>query len=769
MTGPVPGATDAAHRLALLERTSPRELPRLGRRGADALAALGITSVLDLVLHYPRRYADRSATARIAELAEGVQASVVARVVAASLRRARSGRPFVEVELVDDDGGRLGCTFFNQTWRLRQLEPGAEVVVFGRVERFGRRLKMTNPRLDLVGAPHETRQTGRVVPIYPQSERAGVTSYQIARYVAEALAFAEAAGAFADPLSERRRAELGLVSRAEAFRSIHFPETLDASRSARRRLAFDELWRLQVALVLRRRALDAASRGIRHAVGADAPRGALVERFVASLPFPLTGAQTRVIAEVAADLARPVPMHRLLQGDVGAGKTVVALAALLYAVQGGHQGALMVPTEVLAEQHFLAARALLAGLDVPDARHLGGRRPVRPALLTSRTPAAERARLVAEARTGEVDLLVGTHALTTDDVAFASLGVVVIDEQHRFGVDQRAALREKGGGTAGGHDPDLLVMTATPIPRTAAMTVYGDLDLSVLDELPAGRAPVLTCWLDDPARHGEAWARVRAELEAGHQAYVVCPLVRAGGPLEEGAEDAEAEGGDAEDAGAEPAGAAAGGPDAAPRRARPLRAALEERARLATSDLSGWRLGLLHGQLPSAEKEATMAAFRAGELDVLVATTVVEVGVDVPNATVMVVEDADRFGIAQLHQLRGRVGRGGLASWCFLLSDRASAAASRRLAALVATSDGFELADVDLELRGEGTVLGTRQKGRNDLRLASLRRDRDLVVLARRLAEEIVDADPELVAHPRFREELRLFVGEEESAYLLRS
>jgi ATP-dependent DNA helicase RecG len=419
-------------------------------------------------------------------------------------------------------------------------------------------------------------------------------------------------------------------------------------------------------------------------------------------------------------------MHRLLQGDVGSGKTVVALAGLLAAVQGGHQGALMVPTEVLAEQHFANVSHLIGTLSVPDPDRLGGRRPVRVGLLTNRTAASERSDLHEGLRSGQVDLLVGTHALLTDEVRFKSLGAVVIDEQHRFGVEQRAALREKGGA-----DPDVLVMTATPIPRTAAMIVFGDLEMTVLDELPPGRIPVTTRWTQN-LHDEEAWGRVREEVEAGHKAFVVCPLV-------EGSERVEA------------------------------RAATEEFDRLAASDLRGIRLGLLHGQLPSKAKEKAIDDLRSGRVDVLVATTVVEVGVDVPDATVMVVLDADRFGIAQLHQLRGRVGRSSLPSWCYLLGSSDSPDAASRLAALERTNDGFELAEEDLRLRGEGTLLGARQKGRSDLKLASLQHDRLLLEAARDVAEAIVTEDPVLEEHPLLADETRLFLSDEEAEFLFKS
>ena len=687
------------------------ELRGVGEKKAAALSEMGIETVLDLLTHYPRRYVDRTQQADINQLRLGDEAMVMATVKRVRGRRTRQGRSLVEVD-VFDGSGYLRCTFFNQPWRARQLAVGTEAVFFGKLDQYKGRRQMSNPVVDLVGD-----RTGRIVPIYPQTEK-GPPTWELAGLIEEAL---DRAGDFAEPLPERWRKEVEVVDRTLAFRHIHCPESMADAHAARKRLAFDELLRLQVALVMRKRAVEREAKGIRHVVDGD-----LVRRFHDQLPFDLTGAQRRACDEICADLAGPHPMHRLLQGDVGSGKTVVALTALLTAVQGGHQGALMAPTEVLAEQHHLAVLDLVRHLDVPDSATLLAERPLRVELLTNRTTAAERTRLHAGLRAGEVDLLVGTHALLTEEVEFHRLGAVVIDEQHRFGVEQRAALRGKGS------DPDVLVMTATPIPRTAAMLVYGDLDLTVLDELPPGRTPVRTVWSRGPLEEAEAWERVRAEVASGRQAYVVCPLV-------EDSERVQA------------------------------RSATEELERLRTGVLADLRLGLLHGQMAAGEKERTMAAFRALEVDVLVATTVIEVGVDVPNATVMVIEDADRFGIAQLHQLRGRVGRGAAESWCFLLGGGAGQGADERLEVLVRTTDGFELAEVDLELRGEGTILGTRQKGHSDLKLASLRRDKDLVGQARRVAVGVVDEDPALEGHPPLADEVRALVDEEEAAFLFKS
>ncbi len=733
----------AGRKLGQLAELPVSVLRGVGSAAERDLAELGIETVLDLLTHYPRqgRYIDGTRLVPIAGLTPGEKASVLGRV--ARVGRAAPGygrgrrRSPTRVELeVADDSGRLAVVFFNQAWRAKQLPVGTVALFFGPVATYRGSLQMASPTAEVLQAAgtddEETGpgdRSGRVFPVYPLTERAKLTSARISRYVAEAL---DRAGPFADPLPDGRRATLQLVDRSTAFNHIHRPATLDECEPARRRLAFDELFRLQLALVLRKDRLQEDARGIRHRLVRDDAQPTLVERFVAGLGFELTDAQRRAMAVIGDDLAGPLPMHRLLQGDVGSGKTVVAVAALLTAAEGGHQGALMAPTEVLAEQHASAVRALVDGLSVPDPATLAGERPLRVALLTSKTTAAERTAIHAGLAEGTVDLLVGTHALLTDRVAFRSLGVAVIDEQHRFGVEQRAALRAKGRGDDGrGQDPDLLVMTATPIPRTAAMVVFGDLDMTIIDELPPGRLPVATRWVRRPAEAEEAWQRVRAEVAAGRRAFVVCPLV-------EGSERVEAT------------------------------SVVAEAERLAGAELSGLRVGLLHGQLPPAEKERAMAEFRSGAVDVLVATTVIEVGVDVPEATVMVVEDADRFGIAQLHQLRGRVGRGSDPAWCYLLSDSEAPEAAARLSAMEGSTDGFELAEVDLELRGEGTILGARQKGRSDLRLARLVSDRDLVVMARDTAEQMVGEDPGLSHHELLVDELRLFIDETEAEFLFK-
>jgi ATP-dependent DNA helicase RecG len=706
--------SDSTTSLPKLAGLAVDRLHRVGPKHRDALHAVGVDTVLDLVTYYPRRYIDRTNQADIADLVEGQEAMVLGAIRRSSSRRTRQGRTLVEVVLFDGSS-YLTVTFFNQPWRHKQLSEGTQVVVFGKMERFRGRPCMTNPVVDLVGD-----RTGRIVPVYPQSEKAGISSWEINEWVSEAL---RRARTFVDPLPRPWRDRLHLPPRDWALHQIHAPDSMADSQIARRRLAFDELLRLQMILVMRKRAVEQDAIGIRHQVD-----GELVRRFRKGLPFSLTAAQEGAIAEISADMAGPHPMHRLLQGDVGSGKTVVAVAALLTAVEGGHQGALMAPTEVLAEQHHAGVSALLEGFTLPSEQTILPDRPLRVALLTNRTPARERARLQDGLADGTVDLLIGTHALLTETVSFRSLGAVVIDEQHRFGVEQRAALREKGPAQV---VPDVLVMTATPIPRTAAMTVYGDLDTTVLDELPPGRTPITTKWARGRLEEAAAWERVRSEAGSGRQAYVVCPLVEESERIQ-------------------------------------ARAAADERDRLAAGELAGLRLGLLHGQLPARDKEAVMADFRAGRLDVLVATTVIEVGVDVPRATVMVIEDAERFGIAQLHQLRGRVGRSERPSWCYLLGGGTGPEAEERLTALERSTDGFELAEVDLELRGEGTILGVRQKGATDLKLASLRRDKALVATAREVAFDLVDRDPALAGLTDLADEVHLLIDDDDREFLFK-
>lgn len=680
------------------------------------LAELGLTSVLRVLEHYPRRYVDRTKRADIADLEVGDEATIFGEVRRVSGRRTRNGRALVEVS-VHDGSAYLAVTFFNQAWRERQLSVGTEAAFFGKLDVFQGKRRMTNPVVDVIGRAGEgDDKTGVVVPIYPQSGKAEIFTWQLRRVVAEVLRRCQERG-IADSVPEWVLDEYDLVNRHDAYRMVHQPETVAEQVAARKRLVFDEFLRMQLGLVARKRAFEAQQQGIEH----DTSRQ-LVDAFHERLPFALTADQQRAIDEIVADMGRAAPMHRLLQGDVGSGKTVVALSALLVAVQGGHQGALLAPTEVLAEQHHLSSSRMLEGLTIAsDGGSLFAERPVRVELLTNRTTAGERKRINAGLANGEIDIVVGTHALLYESVSIPRLGAVVIDEQHRFGVEQRNVLKDKG---AAGTIPDVLVMTATPIPRTAGMLIYGDLDKSELRELPPGRTPITTAVIgENPLDRARAYATLRAEVAAGHQAYVVCPLV-------EGSDKVQA------------------------------KAVTEEYERLQHEELAGLRLGLLHGQLPSADKEGVMARFREGDLDVLVATTVIEVGVDVANATVMIIEDADRFGLSQLHQLRGRVGRGGGTSWCFLLAEPSTDDGRERMAAMAASTDGFLLAEKDLEIRGAGEVFGGRQSGFSDLKLGRIPRDEPVVIAARRVAERLLDADAFLDAAPGLRDEVADLLGE---------
>ncbi len=685
----------------------------------DKLAALTppIETVLDLLVHYPRRYHDRTNQSDIADLAVGEEATIVGEVASISSRQTRQRKTMVEA-VVRDASGSINLVFFNQPWRAKQLTEGTEVALYGKLDVYRGKRQLTNPVVDVLGRPGA--KTGVIVPIYPQSGKADVSTWEVQPVVALTL---EWAGELAETLPADVLEELKLVDRTLAFHDVHEPATIDAARKAQRRLRFDEFLRMQVGLVARKRAIEADESGIAHTVD-----GELRDRFLSSLPYELTGDQRTAIDAIAADMARPVPMHRLLQGEVGSGKTLVAITALLMAVQGGYQGALMAPTEVLAEQLYSVASSMLADLAVPSDGTLLAERPVTVALLTNRVGAADRRKIAAGLAAGQVDIVVGTHALLYGDAPFTKLGLAVIDEQHRFGVEQRALLRDLGTAPdvrGRAIAPDVLVMTATPIPRTAAMLVYGDLDRSELREMPPGRTPIVTEVVGpSPLDRRAVYDRLREQVAAGRQAYVVCPLV-------EGSPKIEA------------------------------KAATEELEELAGGELHGLRLGLLHGQMKSAEKEAAMTAFRAGEIDVLVATTVIEVGVDVPNATVMIVEDADRFGLSQLHQLRGRVGRGAAESWCFLFADPSTADGTARMEAMVESNDGFDLAERDLEIRGSGQVFGERQAGLGDLRLGRLPRDAKYVEFARTTAERILDDDPDLARNRALAQEVEDLLGED--------
>lgn len=679
-------------------------VPTLAPRDVRALQAFGLGTVRALLTHYPHpdRYRE---TGRLTALADATLAEPVT-VVGTLDRwrveraRARRGLTIARAEIVDRGGDRVEAAWFNQPWRAKQVPEGTAVAVAGTLERFRGRLQVKNATLTRLEdtADVGALAAGRITATYPASE--ALASHRIARAVDAAL---EALPPLADFLPAGLRARHDLVTLDAAVRGVHLPSRLSDVTLARRRLVYDELLCLQVALAQRRvhRARDLV--GL-----AQAPRaGGLAERLLDALPFPPTAAQQRATAEIAADLGRDVPMHRLLQGDVGSGKTIVAAWTLLAALEHGRQAVLMAPTEVLAEQHLQTFSTLLAPL---GAGMVGG---PRIGLLTGGLSTAQRRRVLAELAVGDLDLLIGTHALLEQPVDFADLGVVVVDEQHRFGVEHRRTLRDK---RRDGHAPDVLVMTATPIPRSLALTVYGDLDVTVLDELPPGRTPVTTQVIErDSPRRAKLYDYIAERAAHGERAYVVCPLV----------EDSEA---------------------------ISAASAVTMHAHLAGEVFPQLRVGLLHGRLPAEDKDTVMDAFRRGELDVLVATTVIEVGLDVPEASVMIVEDAERFGLSQLHQLRGRVGRGAARSFCVLFS--ADAEDNPRLAAVAGSDDGFALAETDLELRGEGSLFATRQWGMGDLALARLTRDLEVIAASRSDARELVEADPDLTAHPALAAEV---------------
>jgi ATP-dependent DNA helicase RecG len=739
----------------------------VGDKTAKALTAgLGIETVGDLLRHYPRRYAERGELTDLASLRLDAEATVIAEVATVETKPMRQRRGKVLQVVVTDGRGRLTLTFFGNTaWHERELRVGRLGMFAGKVGAFRGTRQLTHPvyemiddageldgaDLDAAAAQAAAAFSRAPIPFYRATQQ--LVSWRIAKAVAAAL---DTMSDLPDPLPADLRARHGLVPLGEAFELIHRPRVAQDWQRARQRLVFEEAYVLQVELARRR-----AQAAWLPAVPRVGRPGGVLEAFDSRTPFTLTAGQVEVGEQLAADLARDHPMHRLLQGEVGSGKTVVALRAMLAVVDSGGQSALLAPTEVLAQQHHRSLAALLGPL--AERGMLGGADlGTRVVLLTGSTAAAARRRALLDAASGEAGIVVGTHALLEERVAFADLGLVVVDEQHRFGVEQRSALAAKGS-----TPPHVLVMTATPIPRTIAMTVFGDLDVSTLRELPAGRAPILTHLVpagELPHYLDRAWARVREEVQAGHQVYVVCPRI--------GTDDPDGEGGNP---GARDSPPRDDGPgqdafedDGQDQPRRPAVALLDLAAELAGGPLAGLRLQMLHGRMPADDKDEVMRRFTAGEVDVLVATTVVEVGVDVPNATVMVVMDADRFGVSQLHQLRGRVGRGTAAGLCLLVTYLPEGSPSRdRLDAVSATTDGFELALVDLHNRREGDVLGASQAGRrSSLRLLDVRRDEEVIAAAREEAVALVGDDPDLAAHPALRAAVAAYADEEQSGYL---
>ena len=663
-------------------RTPLAELPGIGPQRAKLLAKLDLVTIEDaLVRHLPLRHEDRSQVIPLGRITVGEARTCAGTIAGISPPpRGRGRMPLVVT--IRDASGFLNCAWFNQPYLARVFKRGQRLIVHGKVQPYGRGpLQMLVKDFEVVeDGEDEPLHAGRLVPVYPLTE--GLTQRPLRRLMKGLVD--GWADRLEDLLPNRVRAARGLVSLPQAIAAAHFPEDETEQAAARRRLVFDDFFLLEIGLAIRRQR-EGRRRGL-----AMNPGGSLVRRLRASLPYSLTAAQERVWSEIRADMAEPYPMSRLLQGDVGSGKTVVAALAALTAIEAGYQAAIMAPTEILAEQHLMTLGRLLEPLGV------------RAVLLTSAVKGKARVEAAAAVESGEAGCVIGTHALVQGAVAFKRLGLAVIDEQHRFGVAHRAALRGKG------ESPDVLVMTATPIPRTLALTLYGDLDVSVLDELPPGRRPIAT-FARTGSKRRQIYDFLRAQIGEGRQVYVVYPLV-------EESEDSD------------------------------LRAATEMAERLQRETFPDRRVGLLHGRLGFADKERVMREFKDGVLDILVSTTVIEVGIDVPNASVMLIEHAERFGLSQLHQLRGRVGRGPWKSYCILLAGSPSEEGRRRIEAMTSTNDGFRIAEVDLELRGPGDFFGTRQSGLPEFRVADLLRDGAMLEEARREAFALVETDPKLLA-----------------------
>ncbi|MEU3686775.1 ATP-dependent DNA helicase RecG [Streptomyces narbonensis] len=719
----------------------------LGPATAKVMAeALDLHTVGDLLHHYPRRYAERGELTTLSDLPLDEHVTVVAQVADARVLtfNGSKGRGQRLEVTITDGSGRLQLVFFGKGVHKphKDLLPGTRAMFSGKVSLFNRRLQLAHPAYELLrgdgdeaagSAESVAGWAGALIPIYPATTK--LESWKIAKAVDAVLPHAEDA---VDPLPPALREGRGLAELPEALRKIHRPRTKADIADARDRLKWDEAFVLQVALARRRHADTQLPAVARRPV----PEG-ILDAFDAKLPFTLTDGQQKVSQEIFDDLATEHPMHRLLQGEVGSGKTMVALRAMLAVVDSGGQAAMLAPTEVLAQQHHRSVTEMMG--ELAEGGMLGGaERATKVVLLTGSMGTAARRQALLDLVTGEAGVVIGTHALIEDKVQFHDLGLVVVDEQHRFGVEQRDALRGKGK-----QPPHLLVMTATPIPRTVAMTVFGDLETSVLDQLPAGRSPIATHVVpaaDKPHFLARAWERVREEVENGHQAYVVCPRI-----------------GDEED---QKKKSRASAEDEAEK--RPPLAVLEVAEKLRTGPLAGLRIAVLHGRMHPDDKDDVMRRFAAGELDVLVATTVIEVGVNVPNATAMVIMDGDRFGVSQLHQLRGRVGRGSAPGLCLLVTEMPEASPARqRLGAVAATLDGFELSRIDLEQRREGDVLGQAQSGvRSSLKMLTVIDDEEVIAAAREEATSLVLADPDLTAHPGLRTALEALLDKDREEYL---
>lgn len=723
----------------------------VGDRTAKALREeLGLETLEDLLRHYPRRHVVRGELTDIESLNEDEEVTILAKIQSVNVKRI-PGRKGAILEVVVSDGrAKLILTFFNQAWRTKELREGREGLFAGKVGLFKGKRQLAHPDYLLIPDGENKEEAisdfaGKFLPVYPATRK--LPSWKVAQCVRIGL---DAIGEVAEPLPEKFREGLGFPTLQQALHQVHSPASLEEAQRARERLTFDEALSMQIFLIQRKNEIKRERTKVRER------RTGILEKFDARLPFELTPGQRRVSAQIEGDLFSSSPMFRLLQGDVGSGKTIVALRAMLAIIDSGGQAALLAPTEVLAQQHYknfqkllgdLAMKGMLGTADVST----------RIALLTGSTSSDERIEIISATRSGEIGILIGTHALLSEGVDFNDLALLVIDEQHRFGVEQRDVLRNRSS-----LPPHVLVMTATPIPRTVAMTVFGDLDVSTLDELPLGRTPIETHVIaanEKPAFLERAWRRVVEEVGRGQQVYIVAPRISASDNSDFSAFGLSAE---------ELARARRlSGEEASEQEIGKL--SVEELfPKLSNGELKSLRVSALHGRMSTHEKETVMSRFNAGEIDVLISTTVIEVGVDVPNASMMVIMDADRFGVSQLHQLRGRVGRGSVPGLCLLVTNVASGTpAMSRLEAVASTTDGFELSRLDLEQRREGDVLGSAQSGATShLRLLRVIRDEDVIIRARQVAEQILSIDPELASNPALREEVDKLRLEERASYL---
>jgi len=669
--------------------TPVQYLKGIGPKRAKAFAKAGVNTVEDLLYYFPRRYEDRRNFAQIEQLKEGEIYTIRAEVLSVKERRSFRRRGFSITEaLVKDESGKLSCVWFNQPYIKEYLKPGESLVLYGKAELYGAKLQMTNPEFEEAGPEDGSLNVGRIVPIYPQA--AGFSQRSMRQLIKGALD--ANLTKIQDCLPFDIRARNNILNLAQSLLNIHFPESEELHKQAYERLAFEEFFFFQLPLALRK--LNKREKeGIKHKV-----EGELAEEYIQGLPFKLTNAQNAVIKEIKADMSAPAAMQRLLQGDVGSGKTVVAMAAAMIAIQSGYQAAFMVPTEILAKQHYEK---------IKDQRS-----KIKIALLTGSSDKKEKQKLYKEIKEGKIDLIIGTHSLLEEDVQFKSLGLVIIDEQHKFGVGQRALLPKKGA------NPDVLIMTATPIPRTLAITIYGDLDISVINELPPGRIPIKTMHFAENKRR-EAFRLAREELVYGRQAYIIYPVIDESYALD-------------------------------------MSGAKKMYEELKNGEFKEFKLGLIHGRLKEPAQDKVMRDFKDKKIDLLIATTVLEVGIDIPNATCMVIEHAHRFGLSQLHQLRGRIGRSNLASSCILISSAKTLEAGARMEAMVKYADGFRIAEEDLKIRGPGEFFGRRQHGLSELRIANPITQMHLLKKAREEALALVKQDPRLAerAHAVLKEGL---------------